>query len=390
MHVENDKNICCEVEKGMEKMYHPMVPELVQTSSFYFPTYEEFMAASIDEKNNYVYTRGTNPTTEILEKKIARLERGEKCKVFASGMGAISASILTLAKAGDLIIIVNTVYGSSVKLIKQLSKFGIESTKIDVSDTLEIFDYVKNNTSIIYFESPSSQKFEMLDLELISKFSKDKGIFTIIDNTWSTPLLQNPLVHGIDVVIHSCSKYIGGHSDIVGGVVISSKKIIDEIVEFGQVLLGATMSPMNAWLALRGLRTLPVRLKSQQETLQQVINFLQEDPRIERIYHPLCNGEQQSELAHKYLKGYGSLLGVVLKDANPEIIKRFIDSLEHFTLAYSWGGFESLVMSVYKGNNINEIKERGLSLGQLRMYIGLEDSELLISDLKNALNQAYQ
>ena len=145
--------------------------------------------------------------------------------MFASGMGAISASILTLAKAGDHIIIVNTVYGSSVKLIKQ---FGIESTKIDVSDTLEIFDYVKNNTSIIYFESPSSQKFEMLDLELISKFSKDKGIFTIIDNTWSTPLLQNPLVHGIDVVIHSCSKYIGGHSDIVGGVVISSKKIIDE------------------------------------------------------------------------------------------------------------------------------------------------------------------
>ena len=198
------------------------------------------------------------------------------------------------------------------------------------------------------------------------------------------------VIHGIDVVIHSCSKYIGGHSDIVGGVVISSKKIIDEIVEFGQVLLGATMSPMNAWLALRGLRTLPVRLKSQQETLQQVINFLQEDPRIERIYHPLCNGEQQNELAHKYLKGYGSLLGVVLKDANPEIIKRFIDSLEHFTLAYSWGGFESLVMSVYKGNNINEIKERGLSLGQLRMYIGLEDSELLISDLKNALDQAYQ
>ena len=150
------------------------------------------------------------------------------------------------------------------------------------------------------------------------------------------------------------------------------------------------MSPMNALLALRGLRTLPVRLKSQQETLQQVINFLQEDPRIERIYHPLCNGEQQNELAHKYLKGYGSLLGVVLKDANPEIIKRFIDSLEHFTLAYSWGGFVSLVMSVYKGNNINEIKERGLSLGQLRMYIGLEDSELLISDLKNALDQAYQ
>lgn len=384
------ENVCLEVDELDFDNYSPISPDIVLTSSFKFKNFDHYVKVNAKEEFAYTYTRDGNPTLNLLETKLARLEKGEAAQMFASGMGAISASILTLAKAGDHIIIVNTVYGSSIKLIKQLSKFGIESTKIDVSDTLEIFDYVKNNTSIIYFESPSSQKFEMLDLELISKFSKDKGIFTIIDNTWSTPLLQNPLVHGIDVVIHSCSKYIGGHSDIVGGVVISSKKIIDEIVEFGQVLLGATMSPMNAWLALRGLRTLPVRLKSQQETLQQVINFLQEDPRIERIYHPLCNGEQQSELAHKYLKGYGSLLGVVLKDANPEIIKRFIDSLEHFTLAYSWGGFESLVMSVYKGNNINEIKERGLSLGQLRMYIGLEDNELLISDLKNALDQAYQ
>ena len=145
------------------------------------------------EEFAYTYTRDGNPTLNLLETKLARLEKGEAAQMFASGMGAISASILTLAKAGDHIIIVNTVYGSSVKLIKQLSKFGIESTKIDVSDTLEIFDYVKNNTSIIYFESPSSQKFEMLDLELISKFSKDKGIFTIIDNTWSTPLLQKSI-----------------------------------------------------------------------------------------------------------------------------------------------------------------------------------------------------
>lgn len=383
-------NVCLEVEHNWEKNYLSVSPEIVQTSTFQFKNFDHYVEVNAHGQHAYTYTRGDNPTLEILEKKIARLEKGECARSYASGMGAISATILSLINKDEHVIIVNTVYGSSVKLIQSLKRFGVESSKIDVCETSEIFDYIQDNTKMIYFESPSSQKFEMLDLELISKFSKDKGIFTIIDNTWSTPLLQNPLVHGIDVVIHSCSKYIGGHSDIVGGVVISSKKIIDEIVEFGQVLLGATMSPMNAWLALRGLRTLPVRLKSQQETLQQVINFLQEDPRIERIYHPLCNGEQQNELAHKYLKGYGSLLGVVLKDANPEIIKRFIDSLEHFTLAYSWGGFESLVMSVYKGNNINEIKERGLSLGQLRMYIGLEDSELLISDLKNALDQAYQ
>lgn len=384
------ENVCLEVDDQNIESYDPISPNIVLTSSFKFKNFDHYVKVNCHEESAYTYTRDGNPTLNLLENKLARLEKGEAAQAFASGMGAISATILTLAKAGDHIVIVNTVYGSSVKLIKQLTKFGVESTKIDVSDTNEIFDYVKDNTTIIYFESPSSQKFEMLDLEMISDFAKNKGIYTIIDNTWSTPLLQKPLTHGIDVVIHSCSKYIGGHSDIVGGVVISNQMIIEQITEFGQVLLGATMSPMNGWLALRGLRTLPVRLKSQQETLVEIINFLQADSRIERIYHPLCNGSKQAKLAEKYLEGYGSLLGVVLKDATPEIIKTFIDNLEHFTLAYSWGGFESLVMSVYKGNNIDEIKERGLSLGQLRMYIGLEDADLLISDLKKALNAAYQ
>lgn len=384
------ENVCLEVDELDFEHYNPISPDIVMTSSFKFKDFEHYVDVNSNGEFAYTYTRDGNPTLSLLEEKIAKLEHGEAAQMFASGMGAISASILTLAKAGDHIVIVNTVYGSAVKLIKQLSKFGVESTKIDVSETSEIFDYVKDNTKIIYFESPSSQKFEMLDLEMISKFAKERNIYTIIDNTWSTPLLQNPITHGIDVVIHSCSKYIGGHSDIIGGVVISRKEIIHEIIEFGQVLIGATMSPMNGWLALRGLRTLPVRLKSQQESVKKVIEFLQADSRIEKIYHPLCNGDKQKELADKYLKGYGSLLGVVLKDANPDIIKKFIDSLEHFTLAYSWGGFESLVMSVFKGKNEEEIKERGLSLGQLRMYIGLEDSDLLINDLKNALDKAYE
>ena len=203
MHVENDENICCEVEKGMEKMYHPMVPELVQTSSFYFPTYEEFMAASIDEKNNYVYTRGTNPTTEILEKKIARLERGEKCKVFASGMGAISATLFTLLQQGDHVLMVNTIYGESVSFVQYLEKFGVSLTKVDVAETEELFQFVQENTKVIYFESPSSQKFELLDLEKITALAQKIGAYTVIDNTWASPLFQHPLCHNVDLVIHS-------------------------------------------------------------------------------------------------------------------------------------------------------------------------------------------
>lgn len=383
-------NICLEVEHGFEKNYQTISPEIALTSSFQFKDFEHYVNVNSKGESAYTYTRDGNPTTAILEEKIVQLEGGEAGKAFASGMGAISSAILSLVQFGDHIIVVNTVYGSAVKLIQQLSKFGVESTKIDVIDTKEIFKHIKSNTKMIYFESPSSQRFEMLDLEMISSVAREKNIYTMIDNTWSTPLLQNPIKHGIDIVMHSCSKYIGGHSDIVGGVLVSRKEIIDKVEAFGQILLGATMSPMNAWLAIRGLRTLPVRLKSQQQSLKTILQFLENNSHIEKIYHPLTNGDKQKELSDKYLNGYGSLLGIVLKDASPIIIQRFVDSLHYFTLAYSWGGFESLIMPVFKGNNEKELKERGLSLGQLRMYIGLEESELLVQDLKQALDYAYQ
>ena len=224
---------------------------------------------------------------------------------------------------------------------------------------------------------------------MIADVAKEKGIYTVIDNTWSTPLFQNPLEYGIDVVIHSCSKYIGGHSDIVGGIVVTNQKLMKKIDDFGQILVGATMAPMNAWLAIRGLRTLPVRMKSQQETTKQVITYLQNHPCIQHVYHPLVASSSQRALAKTYLKGYSSLLGFELKDANPQIIKTFIDSLNHFTLAYSWGGFESLAMPVFKGNNEEELKQRGLNIGHIRMYLGLEEPELLVEDIKQALEKAY-
>lgn len=383
----DQENICLSVEKK-QRDYKSVAPEIVQTSSFQFDDFQHYVDVNMNKKSAYTYTRGENPTLTILEEKLAQLEKGECAKVFASGMGAISATILSLVQQKDHIVIVNTVYGSTVKFIQNLERFGVESTKIDVSSTEDIFAFVKDNTRMIYFESPSSQKFEMLDLEMISQFAKKRNIITVIDNTWATPLFQNPLVHGIDIVIHSCSKYIGGHSDLVGGVVISNQKYIHEINESGQIFLGATMSPMNAWLALRGLRTLPVRLKSQEQSVKQMIQFLQQSPYVKKIYHPMVH--TSTDLTDKYLKGYGSLLSFVLKDATPDVIERFVDSLKHFTLAYSWGGFESLVMPVWKGSNEEELKKRGLDIGHIRMYIGLEEVELLIEDLQNAFNHAYK
>ncbi|KXU52347.1 MAG: aminotransferase class I/II-fold pyridoxal phosphate-dependent enzyme [Longibaculum muris] len=382
-------NVCLEVEHNWEKDYLSVSPEIVQTSTFQFKNFDHYVEVNAHGQHAYTYTRGDNPTLEILEKKIARLEKGECARSYASGMGAISATILSLINKDEHVIIVNTVYGSSVKLIQSLKRFGVESSKIDVCETSEIFDYIQDNTKMIYFESPSSQKFELLDLKMIADVAKEKGIYTVIDNTWSTPLFQNPLEYGIDVVIHSCSKYIGGHSDIVGGIVVTNQKLMKKIDDFGQILVGATMAPMNAWLAIRGLRTLPVRMKSQQETTKQVITYLQNHPCIQHVYHPLVASSSQRALAKTYLKGYSSLLGFELKDANPQIIKTFIDSLNHFTLAYSWGGFESLAMPVFKGNNEEELKQRGLNIGHIRMYLGLEEPELLVEDIKQALEKAY-
>ncbi|MGC6770353.1 trans-sulfuration enzyme family protein [Enterococcus sp. LJL51] len=383
------ENICCEVEKTTGKAYHAMTPEIVQTSSFFFPTYEEFMAASVDEKNNYVYTRGTNPTTEILEKKIAQLEGGEKCKVFSSGMGAISATLFTLLAQGDHVLMVNTIYGESLSFMQDMGKFGVELTKIDVATTAEVEEHIQENTKLIYFESPSSQKFELLDMEKITELAKKQGAYTVIDNTWASPLFQHPLDYGVDVVIHSCSKYIGGHSDIVAGAVVGSEQLVDEIFEKGHQALGAVNSPFNSWLAIRGLRTLAVRMAHQTKAIKTVLDCLSKDHRISKIYHPYLAEGEQKQLADKYLKGYGSLFAIDLQDTDFDHLKTFVNALKVVTIGVSWGGFESLALPVFKGSNLEAVKKRGLSPSHIRMYVGLEAPMSIVEDIRQALDQAY-
>ena len=354
------ENICLDVHDHILSD-RAMVSPIYQTSSFCFKDFEDYKAIN-GGQNNYTYTRDGNPTFKELENKIAKLEKGQDAKLFASGMAAISGSILANVASGDHIVVVNTVYGTGVSFLKQIEKFGITHKAIHVQETKEIFDVIQENTKMIYFESPSSQKFEMLDLQELSHFCKARNIITLIDNTYATPLLQNPIEYGIDIVCHSLSKFIGGHSDIVGGVCISSASQIKKIDQFASVYLGATISPMNAFLALRGLRTLPIRLKHQEESVLKFIDHFKNNQYIEKIYHPSVNGVHQN-----YLKGHISLLAIVLKDVSEQIIKKFVDHLEYFSLAYSWGGFESLVLPVYKGNNKQQLVERGLKLGHFRI-----------------------
>lgn len=385
---EDIQNICCEVNKHPD-IFVPMSPEIVQTSSFYFSKYEDFMAMSNDEKNNYVYTRGSNPTTKELEKKLARLENGEKCKVFSSGMGAISSTIFTLVSQGDHILVVNTIYGEALAYFKYLKKFGISVDVANIKTATELDKFIRDNTKLIYFESPSSQKFELLDIEYVTKLARSKNIYTVIDSTWNSPLFQTPLNYNVDIVIHSLSKYVGGHSDLVGGAIIGNEKLVDKIFENGHQTLGSTISPFNSWLALRGLRTLAVRMEYQSTSIKKVLSELNKDPRISHIFHPYLSDDYQQALANKYLSGYGSLFAIDLADDDFDKLKIFVNSLKIISIGVSWGGFESLALPAFKGNNLNNLNKRGLAKTHIRFYLGLEEPESIIDDIKQALDIAY-
>lgn len=386
---QEDRNICMKTQKNGTS-YIPFSPDIVMTSSFRYKNYEDFIEDSKDEKNHFIYTRGSNPTTVLLEEKLAKLDHGQKCKVFASGMGAISATLFCLLKKGDHLLLVNTIYGETVSFAKYLEKFGVSVDRVDVKNTHDIFKYVKENTKVIYFESPSSEKFQMLDLEKITSYARKKHIKTVIDATWSSPLFIKPLDFGIDVVIHSLSKYIGGHSDIVGGSIVGSKKIINYIFQYGHQYLGATMSPFNSWLAIRGLRTLPVRMEYLNKSIKIVLDGLKEDKRIKKIYHPYVGSFSQKKLAHKYLSGYGSLFSFDLNTTDLKKVKIFINNLKLISIGVSWGGFESLALAVFKGNNLDNLAERKINPTHIRIYVGLEDSKSILNDIKQALDKTFK
>lgn len=369
--------------------YHSVSPEIVMTSSFRFTDFDDYVQASQNEFDAFVYTRGTNPTTALLEEKLAKLEGGEKAKVFASGMGAISATLFSFLNKGDHVLFVNTVYSTTLSYIKFMKRYGVDWTVVNTSSINEIAAALRENTRVLYFESPSTQKFEMVDLQEISRLAKKDHILTVIDNTWSTPIFQNPLRFGIDLVLHSCSKYIGGHSDIVCGVVIGSQELIRQIEKSGYIYLGSTCSPMNSYLALRGLRTLPIRMRTLQKNVCQVLDFLKQDGRIEHIFHPYCGDAYQRELAERYLSGYSSLFSFQLKDKNLQNYKRFINGVTEFVLGVSWGGYESMILPAFKGTNQISLKERGLDVTHTRMYVGLNSPQTLITALKSTLDQVY-
>ncbi|MBC7321386.1 aminotransferase class I/II-fold pyridoxal phosphate-dependent enzyme [bacterium] len=364
-----------------------IAPPIFEASNFAFSSYEEVEEYQKGEMDKFVYTRGGNPTINLLEEKIAMLEKGEAGKAFSSGMGAISSSILSLVKSGDHIICLRGVYGPTYDFIyNYLKRFNISSTFVDGRNVEDIRSAIQSNTKLIYLESPNSFLFEVFDLKAIAKIARENNIYTIIDNTWATPYFQNPIEFGIDIVVHSASKYLGGHSDVVAGVAVTSRELIKGINK-NIHLLGGVIGPFEAWLILRGLRSLPARMELHQSNAIKVAEFLNKHPRVIKVNYPGLETNPYYQLAVSQMRGFSGLMSFEI-DGGEKELRRFINSLKLFTIAVSWGGYESLV---FPGKYAFKDRADGVSLSSqlIRISVGLEDADDLIADLDNALKIAF-
>jgi len=368
-------------ERG--KYFNAITPPVFQTSNFAFKDVDELRKSISDEKNSFIYSRGNNPTLDILCKKLAALEDTEEALAFSSGMAAISSAIISFVNAGDHIVSVRNNYSwTNMLMTKFLPRFGIETTFVDGTNAENFRNAIRKNTKIIYLESPNSLTFELQDIEAVAKIAKKAGITTLIDNSYSSPLTQSPAALGIDVVLHSASKYLGGHSDIVAGVVCASSENIKRIFDNEYMGLGGIISPFNAWLMLRGLRTLQARIDKISETTCTVLNYLETNPKVSEVLHPLSKNHPQYDLAVKQMVKPTGLFSVRLATTEKNKIEKFVNSLRQFIIGVSWGGHESLVFPALAFDD-KRTKE-GYSNNLIRFYIGLDEAESLIRDLDQA------
>jgi cystathionine beta-lyase/cystathionine gamma-synthase len=370
-----------------------VVPPIFQNSLFTFEDWDSIDHAFDDRAKSFIYTRGKNPTVNIVQEKLAALAGGQAAQLFPSGMAAISAAILHFLSQGDHMVAIRNIYGPASNLIQKylVPKMGIQVTLVDGDDAKDFSDAIQPNTKLFYLESPSTAVFKLQDLKAITKLAKSKKIKTIIDNTWATPVFQKPLAMGIDMEMHSISKYISGHSDVVAGLLIGSKKDLDSIFKREYEWLGAKIAPFEAWLILRSLRTLPIRLQMHQESARKVAKYLESHPKVKLVRYPGLKSFPQYKLGRKQMSGYTGLMSFQLKTEKLPQIKKFVNALEIFSIGVSWGGHESLVyapaISYLKELDPARFKQLGISLGDIRISVGLENADDLMEDLNQALRK---
>jgi len=376
-----------EFAEERENYFNAVSPPIMQTSNFIFKTVDEMRRAFADEYSALLYSRGNNPTVDILRKKLAALDGAEDCLVFNSGAAAIFAAVLANVKSGDHIVSVDKPYTWAQKMFNDiLPRFGVTTTYIDGTQIENFERAILPTTRVIYLESPNSWDYAIQDLKAVAELAKSEGIVTIIDNSYCTPLFQKPIEMGIDLSMQTATKYISGHSDTLGGVLSGSHEMMKRIFNSEYLNIGSGIQPFNAWLLIRGLRTLPARLDRITASTKKVVDYLKQHPRVESVLFPFDESFPQYQLAKKQMSGACGLLTFVMKADAISQIEKFCENLKHIFMAVSWGGHESLVIPKCSGLEPAEFDAANREHRMVRMYVGLEDPDYLVKDLEQAFN----
>jgi cystathionine gamma-synthase len=368
----------------LHKKNGPLITPIYQTSTFEVTDMKEQARAT---NTDMFYTRYGNPTHTVVESAIAELEGADAALLFASGMSAITTSILALVKCGDHVVAQRDIYGGATKFFTQwLPRFGVETTLVDTTDYEQHANALRPNTKILYLESPTNPTLRVVDLKKVAALAKKHGLITLIDSTFSTPINCRPIEFGIDLVMHSGTKYFGGHADLICGIITGRTDLIDAI-HATRTTLGCNMDPHAAWLLLRGIRTLAVRVQRQNANALRVAQFLKGHPKVRSVSYPFLEGHPQRTLAMEQMRGGGGVLSFEV-DGRGEDTCRFVEALQLFTLAPSLGGVDSLVtIPVITSHAMIRAEERekmGVTEQMVRLSVGVENVEDLIADLEQA------
>ncbi|EOR23684.1 cystathionine beta-lyase [Niallia nealsonii AAU1] len=375
--------------KRKTKLIHGGVPGDPHTGAVNVPIYQvsTYKQDGIGNHKGFEYSRTGNPTRHALEELIKDLEEGKRGFAFSSGMAAITA-VMMLFKKGDHVLLTDDVYGGTFRVMtKVLNKFGIEATFIDTSDISNIHEAIKENTVALYIETPTNPLLKLTDIEAASRVAKENGLLTIVDNTFSTPYWQTPLTLGADIVLHSATKYLGGHSDVVSGLVVVNDEKLAEDLHFVQNSTGGVLGPHDSWLLIRGMKTLGIRMEEHESNTKQIVAFLEEHAAISKVYYPGLPAHPNHEISKKQALGFGGMVSFDVGSA--ENADKLLEKVRYFTLAESLGAVESLISVPARMTHASIPAERraelGITDGLVRISVGLEDVEDLIEDLKQAL-----
>lgn len=374
-----------------DKYLNAVVPPVFLNSLHIFKTFEEYSNVNIYEEDSYVYGRDSNPTVSIVERKIAELEHGSRAVAFSSGMAAATAAIMATCKAGSHILCLRDVYQPVKRFLNNICipNLNMSVTYITGLDLDELESKIQANTSLIILESPATFVFTVTDIRAVAEIARRHGVKTYIDNTYCTPLFQKPLDLGVDIVMHTLSKYLGGHSDIIGGILVSrDEELMCRIMGQIRNWFGGIPGPMEAWLVMRGMRTLDARLQQHQKTAMAAAEFLENHPKVKKVNYTGLPSHPQREIIERQQTGHTGLMSLELRSSPEEAVK-FINNLHWFGKGCSWGGFESLALCpLYHCTNEElEFLQLTGSRGLIRLHFGLEGEKNLTEDLAQALDK---